>query len=306
MSTIQNTMENTIESTIDSTMWPVLGQEIEETQERRPSLPKFDKKSAIGTFSLATGYDAAKFDRLQAMKTTVAASVDGPLKTKGCWHVARQSADDDFGVCTHLGCTFAHSFEELRVRECRFASRCNNEQCNFFHPDLETKREYFERRTDLDMPDLPETSENTYKPRAQSEPQFVKKAVQKRTPAVLPVSKPVQGTVSFASIVSKTETVEVKAQIPQQPKEQKEEVKEKPKEKPKEDRDSQIVTVNMSDATAVPAFLKTWIANCAQGITLIVGNDPDCCVLQAPRDRAEGIIDLACKFPSFKFMIPPK
>ena len=95
--------------------------------------------------------------------------------TKSCNRVIRDP-HGNFGVCTRVGCTFAHSLDELRVPSCLFdidivkGIRCNRRPgangsrtvCRFKHLDEST--EEFRKRMGIVLPDLPETSEEVYKP----------------------------------------------------------------------------------------------------------------------------------------------
>lgn len=83
--------------------------------------------------------------------------------TKPCMRVVK-SDWDEYSCCDAYGCTYAHSLQELRVPECLYGDRCYKKDgpCNFIHPS-ETKDQYF-KRTGKKLPDLPLTSENTYRP----------------------------------------------------------------------------------------------------------------------------------------------
>ena len=39
--------------------------------------------------------------------------------------------------CTFLNCKYAHSVDELQLRECDFGFNCNNFDCVYFHSDIE-------------------------------------------------------------------------------------------------------------------------------------------------------------------------
>lgn len=47
--------------------------------------------------------------------------------------------------CTFKGCTFAHSLDEFNPKECFTGDYCEDMKCQYFHPTLESKREFLER-----------------------------------------------------------------------------------------------------------------------------------------------------------------
>ena len=66
--------------------------------------------------------------------------VDRTFKTRPCNNMQQR------GMCSRGNkCTFAHSVEELNLRNCFDGRFCRNMRCRFYHPDLESKLEYFAR-----------------------------------------------------------------------------------------------------------------------------------------------------------------
>ena len=119
-----------------------------------------------------------------ADKKKVAASL---TCTKACRIVTgpytnpAEGKEPAFGVCTREVCTFAHSDEELQLPVCGFDGNCRflngkrdrktrkiipGTQCRFRHSS-ESADEYY-KRSKVERPALPPTSENTRKPRAAS------------------------------------------------------------------------------------------------------------------------------------------
>lgn len=336
------TTGTTAGQTISVADWPELSTSIQESKNKNKtenSPPrKFDKKDAIGSYHLATAYNEVHKQRLELVHThEPARDPRTNVKTRACWHIQRGD-DGKYGVCTHLGCTFAHSLSELRPPECRFGEDCHNETCRFWHP-FESKLEFFERRTDLEMPDLPETSEETYKPRAVSEPRppFQKDLGRPasstlRHPAVKmqvakPVSKPITKELSFASLVKHTEEEEQvqanghKNLLPRPPKCKEDDLvsldtatpdsspqetrRELERSERKKEEETDCVTVRVTDTSRVNSLLTAWTASCKQGLCLIVGplEEPDC-VFKVPRTSALQALKFAEKFPSYKLVIP--
>ena len=97
-------------------------------------------------------------------------------RTKACHNVARNKETGEFGVCWRKVCTFAHSSAEFQPPQCSFDRTCRfkhgrndrktrkripGSQCKFRHSD-ETIEEYY-NRSGVKQPDLPPTSEKTYK-----------------------------------------------------------------------------------------------------------------------------------------------
>jgi hypothetical protein len=75
--------------------------------------------------------------------------------TKACNNVINK-INGSYGVCTNPNCTYAHSFNELKVTPCMYALRCTKRStpfCSFIHPN-ETVEQYY-NRTKKVKPDLP-------------------------------------------------------------------------------------------------------------------------------------------------------
>ena len=99
--------------------------------------------------------------------------------TKACKNVLTLR-NGKYGVCERVECTFAHSLSELRDPQCTFDLNCrfrngrpsvngtidSDAKCMFRHSD-ETRAEWL-NRTGREIPNLPETSENTRKPSGQT------------------------------------------------------------------------------------------------------------------------------------------
>lgn len=92
-----------------------------------------------------------------------------------------EQKEPQFGVCHREKCTFAHSYEELSTPMCAFDGNCRflngkhdrhtkklipNTQCRFRHNN-ETVDEWI-KRSKVHRPVLPETSENSRKPRVRN------------------------------------------------------------------------------------------------------------------------------------------
>lgn len=101
--------------------------------------------------------------------------------TQACRFVCSKTDDEGnstFGVCYRETCTYAHSMAEFKLPQCRFGDSCNRVdgvrkggkfdrrpavRCQFQHPS-ETVSQFYER-TGRTPPSLPETSEDSRKPK---------------------------------------------------------------------------------------------------------------------------------------------
>lgn len=84
--------------------------------------------------------------------------------TKACVNVVGKRGDvGEYGVCTRVGCTFAHGLDEYNIAQCLYGEKCRRKaSCTFKHPQ-ETDSDYFDRTRSV-PPDLPYESEKYYKP----------------------------------------------------------------------------------------------------------------------------------------------
>lgn len=95
--------------------------------------------------------------------------------TKPCNHVLKKTDEsgvvsEEYGVCYREICTFAHSLDELQLPRCAFGDKCyrrndKSNLCQFSHPG--ESMDQFYSRTGKEKPDLPQTSEETRKPKKQ-------------------------------------------------------------------------------------------------------------------------------------------
>ncbi len=166
--------------------FPALGTELTKAQEKAISAQNKATFAATKEKTKEAEYVDPRSASFAAMadKKKVAASL---TCTKACRIVTgpytnpAEGKEPAFGVCTREVCTFAHSDEELQLPVCGFDGNCrflhgkrdrktrkiiSGTQCRFRHSS-ESADEYY-KRSKVDRPALPPTSENTRKPRAAS------------------------------------------------------------------------------------------------------------------------------------------
>ena len=166
--------------------FPALGTELTKAQEKAISAQNKATFAATKEKTKEAEYVDPRSASFAAMadKKKVAASL---TCTKACHMVTGpytnpvEGKEPAFGVCTREVCTFAHSDEELQLPVCGFDEHCrflhgkrdrktgkiiSGTQCRFRHSS-ESADEYY-KRSKVDRPVLPPTSENTRKPRAAS------------------------------------------------------------------------------------------------------------------------------------------
>ena len=94
------------------------------------------------------------------------------IRTKACKNVNRISEKDEYSICHHRHCSFAHNMEELNDPMCGFDKVCRfrygksesdgkNTKCMFRHSD--ENRDSWIKRTGRTLPDLPLTTYKTNK-----------------------------------------------------------------------------------------------------------------------------------------------
>lgn len=131
------------------------------------------RRKNVVTFDLFTSYydeNPHKFKPIYEKETIPQLTPEELRKrrefTRACQHVI------DYGVCYRQSCTFAHSFDELKVPLCNFGDQCKfihgkydyktatvnkNDKCRFKHPKEDVQQ--YHARIGKELPQLPKTSE---------------------------------------------------------------------------------------------------------------------------------------------------
>ena len=127
-----------------------LKKEVKVTVKSEKSQSANTPKSDTTKFVVATTY----LDHLHSnRKASTSASTSDNKYTKACTRCLLQQ-NGQYGVCTKVNCSFAHSLDELKDRICRFDTRCKNNTCSYKHSN-ETRVQWCSR-TKTCLPALPE------------------------------------------------------------------------------------------------------------------------------------------------------
>lgn len=108
--------------------------------------------------------DLLEKSRLNRIDLTSSRQVNPLRYTQPCFRVKKKS-EGDYTYCTIQNCQYAHSIEDFRYLPCMYGETCRYKDttCKFYHDGYETKKAC-SIRTGRPYPDLPLTSEKTYRP----------------------------------------------------------------------------------------------------------------------------------------------
>lgn len=150
-------------------------------------LPKPVKKETLNKFRVATSYMTERIRTSNnfsgvSNRTVAFETLSNPVsireklfRTEVCRNVVPDSGGN-FKTCTRDTCNFAHGLDQWKPAPCSFGVDCrfrygptidrkgfNKPSCRFYHNECETIQEW-SVRTCRPVPNLPPTSEHTYRP----------------------------------------------------------------------------------------------------------------------------------------------
>ena len=126
----------------------------EKSKSQSANTPKSDTtKFVVATTYLDHLHSNRKASTSASTSANTSASTSDNKYTKACTRCLLQQ-NGQYGVCTKVNCSFAHSLDELKDRICRFDTRCKNDTCSYKHSN-ETRVQW-SSRTKTCLPALPE------------------------------------------------------------------------------------------------------------------------------------------------------